>query len=98
MRKLIILLILLTLITPAFALTNSTISCIDNTTLEENITVYMDGNASTISLPIRCQNGCDNVTNSCEPLEYEQYGLNLILVIITIGGMVLIYKFARSRI
>lgn len=83
--------------TKVMALTNSSIECFNTEVLEENVTVYVDGNASTVTIHKLCPNGCDNVTNSCEPLEYEQAGMNFILLILGIVGMVLIYKFARRR-
>lgn len=98
MRKAMILMVVLMMVpVSAFAITNSTIECFDSDVLEENISITVDGNVSTLSLYTKCPNGCDNVTNSCEPLEYEQMGMNMLILIVIIVGMWGIYKFARSR-
>lgn len=99
MKKYLVLMVVLFAIPiNAYALTNSTIQCNTNQTLEENITIYVDGNASTLSLYTFCSNDCDNVTRSCNPLEYEASVFNMILIVVAIGGMYMIYRFARSRI
>ena len=54
------------------ALTNSSIVCIDEFTLQENITVYFDENVSTVSLPVRCPFGCDSKTLACSPDPFMQ--------------------------
>ncbi len=46
-------------------------TCLDNTTLQ-----IIQDNYTMI-----CQDGCDNVTNSCNPQPYQQ---NLIIIIIII--------------
>jgi len=93
-KRLILTLIIVLLIIPniAFALTNSTIYCLDNTTLVENITVYVDDNSSTLSLPVHCDWGCDNITNTCNPPEFQQY---LLIFIVIIVSCILGYLFIR---
>ena len=60
-------LILLAIPIKTLALTTSTIYCYNENTLIENITVYKDGNISTLSLPIHCDLGCDNTLSQCIP-------------------------------
>lgn len=67
-----------------YAATNSTIQCYDDYVLEENITVYVDGNVSTATLWQRCPNGCDNTTLSCNPDKFNQD----IIIILTFVGIV----------
>ena len=63
----------LLLVSNAFAYLNSTIICISNTTLQENWTVYKDGNQSNLTINTLCPSGeCDNQTMQCAPPEYQQ--------------------------
>lgn len=94
---LLIMIVLLSIPMNALAFTNSTIICLDNNTLQENITVIVGANETTVSLTEYCSNGCDNNTFSCSPLEWEASVFNMALFIIVIIGMVMVWKFARSR-
>ena len=80
---------------PVYALTNSTIQCIDNTTLEENITVYVDGNTSTLSLYDKCSNGCDNITGSCRVPQSQENIIALIIFCVIMFFVAKIYKWFR---
>jgi len=94
MKRVILTLIMILLATPiiAFALTNSTIYCIDNETLAENITIYKDNNVSTLMLPVKCDWGCDNTTNTCNPPIYQQNLIILGIIIIVIVGLYYLKK------
>lgn len=84
---------------PAFGL-NSTISCLDNMTLKETISVDLVNasntaqiyNTTAYTLTARCPNGCDNVTTACNPSMIEQ---NLIFLGGFVGMIVLIVALGR---
>lgn len=76
---------------PVLAYQNSSILCISNQTLQENITVYKDGNMTNLTLNNWCQNGCDNVSAACSPPPYQQ---NLIIIGILIVVGIIIIKVA----
>ena len=81
----------------AKALVNSIIYCFDNSTLIENITVYKDNNVSSLMLPVYCDWGCDNTTNSCNPPEYMQNVYNIIIVVIIIIFFAVLIAWAKRR-
>lgn len=56
---LLILMMVLAMTAPAFALTTS--ACIDANTLEMNTTITVDGASSTINEQINCPYGCSNM-------------------------------------
>ena len=89
MRKILILILILLLASSASALniTNSTISCLDNTTLLENITVYKDGNISNLWTAVKCDYGCENAVCSDSPelSAYKTFGLLILIVILVVG-------------
>lgn len=87
-----ILLLILLLSTPAMALTNSTILCIDNNTLQENITVYVNGNMSNLSLSSYCPTKCDNITMACNPPTYQQNLVGFIIFIVFIIAMYFVLR------
>lgn len=78
-----------------FALENSTIVCIDNDTLQENVTIYKDGNSSTLSLATHCNYGCDNATIMCSPPTYQQSLFNIAILAFVIIVSALIYRWKR---
>lgn len=85
----------LILFNPVLALTNSTIYCMDNQTLVENITVYRGSNMTTLSLPQNCPFGCDNVTNTCRKAriyEYTDYFIAVVVIIFIVLGMAYLSK------
>lgn len=71
------------------------IYCEDANTLAENITVYADDNVSTLSLPIHCAWGCDNVTLSCSPNPFMQ---DIYFVAFFIAAIVVIVWILKVRI
>lgn len=74
----------------ALAQVNSTIQCYDANTLEENVTVYMGANSTTLQTYTRCQTGCDNTTFSCSPTQQNQaltffvYFIGFILIVVIV--------------
>ena len=99
MLKVSYFIILLLMITPVYAFDNTTIFCVDNTTMLENITVYKDGNSSSYGIYTTCYNGCDNNTvisltgSLCNPDEITQY----IVLIMIVVALILLYKWASKR-
>ena len=79
----------------AMATTNSTISCIDASVLEENITVYISGNATTLSLPVHCPFGCDSITLTCSPDPFMQ---DLMFAVFVIGCIVVLAWVLKVRL
>ena len=96
-KAIALLVIIMTTGTPVLAFDNATINCFDNDTLLENITVYKDGNSSWLSVSTDCGNGCDNVTNNCRPLEYEEDFYFFIIAIAFFIGLAVILKYLRKR-
>jgi len=96
-KTLILIMFVLLLAIPlnAYALTNSTISCIDAYTLQENITVYIGDNVTTVSLPVRCPYGCDSVTLSCSPDPFSQ---DLIVVAFLVAFVILILYLLKVKL
>jgi hypothetical protein len=95
MRWLIFVMIMSLLCIPVHALDNSTIYCVNNGTLMENITVYKDGNSSWYAIQSACENGCDNITFSCNPPEYVQSVFNFGLIAVFILACIIIYRWRR---
>jgi len=85
---LIALFMILLTVNISYAYLNSTIICISNTTLQENWTVYKDGNQTNLTINTWCENECDNVTMTCQQPKYVQ---NVIIIgIIGLVGFVIV--------
>lgn len=79
-------------IEPVYGLTNSSIVCIDNNTLQENITVYVNGNMSNLSLSSYCPTKCDNITMACNPPTYQQNLVGFVIFIVFIIAMYFVLR------
>jgi len=85
--------------------TNSTIYCLDNSTLREIITIDAVNtsnisqvyNSSTYILDTFCSNNCDNSTPACNPPEYVANMYNLFWVVLIIIGGILIYNWGKKK-
>ena len=95
MREAFVIAALLLLSMPVMALDNTTIYCLDNSTLMENITVYKDGNSSWYALTTHCENDCDNITMMCNPPEYQQSMVNFGIIILIILMVVVVWRWRR---
>lgn len=80
----------------AYALISSTIYCLDNSTLIENITVYKDANVSSLMLPVYCDYGCDNITLACQIPTYQNTLLIIVcFIVFVIIGFWIIKKVSK---
>lgn len=70
------------------------LECLDTDTLMQ---IWNIGGKQCVAYK-GCDNGCDSVTNTCNPLEYQEAIYNIVIVIAIIITMVLVYKFAKMRI
>lgn len=71
--------------------------CLDNNTLFKHLLYDNDGTSGYFDFPEYCTNGCDNVTNSCNPLKYEQNVYNIIIVAAIIIFFALLIAWAKRR-
>lgn len=95
MRELFVIFTLLMLAVPALAMPiNSTITCNTNQTLQENITVYKDGNSTNLSLSTYCPYDCDNTSKACNPPKFVQLGYVIGIVAFIFIVAIIIYKKA----
>lgn len=96
MRELFVIFTLLLLASPVLAMPiNSTITCNTNQTLQENITVYKDGNSTNLSLSTYCPYDCDNVTKACNPPKYVANLTAFAVFGAFMVGLVLVYRWLR---
>jgi hypothetical protein len=75
----------------------SSVYCFSNDTLITADIVLYNGVEHNLTTPVHCDNGCDNVTNSCAPAEYETGLINLAIVVLVIIAFAILYRWARSR-
>jgi hypothetical protein len=71
--------------------------CIDQNTLKTYHYYDVNNNSYNYSKSELCAYGCDNITMSCNPPEYQSNIFNIALIIIVIIGIALTYRFARSK-
>jgi hypothetical protein len=81
------------------ATTYTSVSCIDNSTLQKNITYIFTygGITKTLNLskPVSCANGCDSVTNDCSPSQLMLYlyiGGGILAFMIIIGVIARLHR------
>lgn len=92
------LLCFLLLSTPVMAFGNSSIICVDNSTLLETLTIDQLNASDTTQIlnstiyahGTKCQWGCDNTTKQCSPSVFDQnltwfgFGLGFIILLLII--------------
>jgi len=71
--------------------------CLNDITLVINRTLMTSDGVSWYATFPPCVFGCDNVTLSCNPPQYEANVFIMAIIIIIIIGCILVYRFARSR-
>lgn len=85
------------IISPVMAVwQNTSIFCIDNSTLLENVSISKDGNYSFLNMTKSCFNGCDNVTFSCSPPPFVSDLLSFIIIAVFFAiGIYIAYKVIK---